>query len=231
MSVTISVSAILRNVAQLIGVPAFAANTNVTESQAVFWCQQALEALQALNAQHLGVDKHHISSINLPTQVGINFLSLPSDAIEVFDVIWRKDIDKAVRIVPAESKWVLPLGFQPRLWDRELPRFRLEGTSLVLYPCPAAVYQISIWYGQHFTVASPASTIQARLDWQNWIELDLACKCLARKRRYVDLKDFEGRRDALSAQLFSAGRQRMRAGPQRIQDVDGPDFRWWRYEP
>lgn len=227
MATTISVSNILRNVAQLIGVPAFAANTNVTEVQAIAWCQQALESLQAMNAQRLGADHHHISSVNLPTQVNVNFLSLPSDAIELFDVIWKRDPERAYRLLPAESTYVLPLGAQPEVWDLP-PRFRIEGNTIVLFPPPREVYQLCIWYGQAFTVANPASTIQGRLDWQNWIELDVAVKCLVRKRRLVDVADFTGRRDALSEQLFSPGRARMRAGPSRIQDVEfHGNRRWW----
>lgn len=230
MSVTIGVSSILRNAAQLIGVPPFAANTNVTETQAVYWCQEALESLQALNAQKLGADKHHISSIALSTQANINFVSLPADAIEVFDVIWTREADKYYRLVPAESGYVQPLGATPKNWDERFPRFRLEGNTLVFFPCPAAVYPLSIWYGQHFTVASPANTVQGRLDWQQWLELELATKCLTKKRRFADLAEMTQRRDALSAQMFAPGRARMRAGPTRIQDVDADYLgrHWWR---
>lgn len=227
MATTISVSKILTNVAQLIGVPAFATNTNVTEAQAITWCQQALESLQAMNAQTLGADHHHISSVVIPTQVNINFVSLPSDAIEVFDVLWKRDTERTYRLLPAEAIFVLPLNAEPEAWEQP-PRFRIEGNTLVLFPPPAQVYQLSIWYGQAFTVANTASTIQGRLDWQNWIELDVAIKCLVRKRRLVDVADFTGRRDALSAALFSPGRQRMRAGPSRIVDVEFyGNRRWW----
>lgn len=230
MATTISVSNILRNAAQLIGVPPFAADTNVTEAQAIAWCQQALESLQALNAQNLGDDHHHISSIALQTQIDINFLSLPSDAIELFDVIWLHSPDRAYRLRPAEERFVLPLGAMPQLWT-DPPHFRLEGNTLVFFPCPHARYQISVWYGQAFTVSGPTSTVQGRLDWATWIELDLAIKCLVRKRRLADVADFTARRDALSAQLFSPGRNRNRAGPMRVQDVDGEHYyRWWRRE-
>lgn len=229
MAVTIGVGNILRNVAQLIGVPAFSTNTNVTEQQAVYWCQQALESLQALNAQKLGTDKHHISSIVLQTQPGLNFVSLPSDAIELFDVIWMRGPDRYERIVPAEACFVLPLGAEPEAWETA-PRFRLEGTSIVFFPCPSERYPLSIWYGQAFEAPLVTSTVQGRLDWQLWIELDVAIKCLVRKRRLVDVGDMTTRRDALTLQLFAPGRNRQRAGPHRVQDVDAYAIGhwWWR---
>ena len=223
MSVTISVANILRNVAQLIGVPEFAPNTNVTQTQAVAWCQQSLESLQALNAQKLGADHHHISSVTLPTQPGVNFVSLPPDAIEVFDVLWIKDADTAYRVVPAEAPFVLPLTSDPQTWETVV-RFRLEGVSLVLLPTPSEVYSLCVWYGQHFGVSAPGSVVQGRLDWQQWIELDIATKCLTRKRRAADLQEMTMKRDSLSVQLFAPGRSRMRAGPMRIQDVES---RWY----
>lgn len=226
MATTISVSNILTNTAQLIGVPPFAPNTNVTEPQAIAWCQQALESLQALNAQNLGADHHHISSITVQTQPDIHFVSLPSDAIEVFDVIWMRSPDLAYRLHPAEERYVLPLGSTPKVWQ-DAPHFRIEGNALVFFPCPHERYLISVWYGQAFTVSAPTSTVQGRLDWQSWIELDVAIKCLVRKRRLVDVQDMTARRDALSAQLFAAGRNRSRAGPVRIQDVESPGY-WWR---
>lgn len=228
MSVTISVSRILTNAAQLIGVPQFAPGTNVTEAQAVAWAQQSLESLQALNAQKLGADHHHISSQALQTQAGVNFVSLPPDAIEVFDVIWAKGPDTAYRVMPAEAPFVLPLTYDPQPW-RHTPHFRLEGFSLVLFPTPAEVYNLSVWYGQHFSVSAPGSVVQGRLDWQQWIELDLACKCLTRKRRAADLEEMKQKREMLSLQMFAPGRSRMRSGPVRIQDVEQAGFRhrWW----
>jgi len=223
VSVTISVTNILRNVAQLIGVPPFAVNTNVTQTQAVAWCQQSLESLQALNAQKLGADHHHISSMTLKTQPGVNFISLPPDAIEVFDVLWAKDADSAYRVPPAEAPFVIPLTANPQPWKMP-PKFRIEGFSLVLFPTPAEVYTLCVWYGQHFGVSAPGSIVQGRLDWQQWIELDVATKCLTRKRRAADLEEMKQKREMLALQLFAPGRSRMRAGPVRIQDVES---RWY----
>ena len=218
MATTITVASILANTAQLIGVPPFAPTTNVTDAQALAWLQQSLESLQALNAQFLGEDKHHISSVTLRTQPGVNFVSLPSDAIEVFDVLWSRTPEAAYRLLPAESPYVLPLTVEPQTWECA-PRFRLEGVSLVLFPTPSLVYPLSVWYGQAYTAPLATSVVQGRLDWAQWLELDLGCKCLQRKRRAADLAEMTARRDALAAQLFAPGRRRMRAGPQRIQDV------------
>jgi hypothetical protein len=228
LAITISVSNILANVAQMIGVPPFGLDTNVTEAQAVSWCRQSLQSLQALNAQKLGSDHHHISSIALRTQAGVNFLTLPSDAIEVFDVLWAKDDETAYRLLPAESPFVLPLLTSPDRWTLP-PRFRLEGFSLVFFPTPSEPYEISIWYGQHFgAAATVGGVVQGRLDWQQWLELDLAAKCLTRKRRAADLAEMLQRRDAVSLQMFAPGRARMRAGPSRIQDVEAIEVRrYW----
>lgn len=232
MAVTISVATILANTAQLISVPPFSSplapqGTNVTETQAIAWLQQSLESLQALNAQKLGADKHHISSISLLTQANVNFLSLPSEAIELFDVLWVRSPDKVYRLLPAESNYVLPLGSHVGPWTDVPPKFQLEGTTLVFFPTPSEPYRVSLWYGQAFSMPSVTSTVQGRLDWQKWLELDLACTCLTRKRRAADLAEMTGKRDALSVQLFSPGRQRMRAGPVRMQDVECEIFRSW----
>lgn len=220
MAVTISVTTVLSNVAQLIAVPTFSASTNVTATQALAWTVQALESLQALNQQKLGDDKHHISSVDLTTQASINILSLPSDAIEVFDVLWAEDDNTVHRLNPANARDLEPQSFDAREWDRP-PTFRIEGNTLALYPCPSAAYDISVWYGSHFTVTTSGDTFQGRLDWQKWIEFDVAIKCLTRKRRYADIAGIQGLQAQLEANLFSSGRRRNRAGPVRIADVDG----------
>lgn len=231
MAVTISVSTIVQNAAQLIGVPAFSANTNVTSTQALAWVVEGLEALQALNQQRLGADKHHISSVSLLTQPGVNFVSLPSDAIDLFDVMWTKDKNTAYRLVPASALDVEPLGIEAAGWDPyTVPSYRLESNSLVLFPCPAERHSLSVWYGQYVTADSASSTFQGRLDWQSWLELDLAIKCLLKKRRYGDAESYEARKGALTANLFAPGRYRDRAGPRRIGDVEGRallSHRWW----
>jgi hypothetical protein len=220
VAVTVSVATILTNVSQLIGVPAFSSGTNVTATQALAWAVQALESLQALNQQKLGDDKYHISSVDLSTQASINTLSLPSDAIEVFDVLWAEDANTVHRLSMANAADLEPQGHDAREWDCP-PTFRIEGNTLALYPCPDQAYDISVWYGSHFTVTSSADTFQGRLDWAKWIELDVALKCLTRKRRYNDMAAIQGMQDQLSANLFSQGRKRNRAGPVRIADVEG----------
>lgn len=219
MAVTISVATILSNVAQLISVPTFSTTTNVTAAQALAWTQQALESLQGLNQQKLGDDKYHISSVDLTTQASINTLSLPSDAIEVFDVLWAEDENTVHRLLPANASDIEPFGHDAREWDCA-PTFRIEGNTLALYPCPDQAYDISVWYGSHFTVTTSADTFQGRLDWQKWIELDVAIKCLTRKKRYADIAGIQGLQAQLEANLFSLGRKRHRAGPVRIADVD-----------
>lgn len=230
MAVTVSVANVLTNAAQLMGTPAFSASTNVTATQALAWTVESLESLQALNQQKLGDDKYHISSVDLTTQASINMLSLPSDAIEVFDVLWAEDANTVHRLLPANAQDIEPQGHDAREWDCP-PTFRIEGNTLALYPCPSAAYDISIWYGSHFTVTTSADTFQGRLDWQKWLTFDLVVRCLTRKRRYADVAGIQGLQAQLEINLFSQGRRRNRAGPVRIADVDSQhlDERWrWR---
>lgn len=244
MAVTISVGDLLLNTAQLISVPYFSENTNVTEPQAIAWLCQSLDSLQALNSQKLGPDHHHISSVRVVTQPNLAFVSLPSDAEEIFDVIWAKETDRYYRLLRTDSGHVLPLDAPPKSWE-VAPTFRLEGTSLRLFPAPTERYTLSIWYGQHTTFKGdtppvappgpsrmplplPTASAQGRLDWALWLELDLAVKCLLRKRRQADAADMTLRRDALTANLFAPGRYRHRAGPHRIQDVAWGHWPWWR---
>lgn len=222
MAVTVSVATILTNAASLMGIPPFSASTNTTSTQALAWVVEGLESLQALNQQKLGDDKYHISSVDLSTQASINTLSLPSDAIEVFDVLWAEDDNTVHRLLPASAGDIEPFGHDAREWDCP-PTFRIEGNTLALYPCPDQVYDISIWYGSHFNVTSGSDTFQGRLDWQRWITLFLCVQSLTRKRRFADAAGMQAQLDMLSANLFSQGRKRHRAGPVRIEDVDG---RW-----
>jgi hypothetical protein len=103
MATTVSISTVLVNAAQLGAFPAFSASTNVTEAQAVRWVQEGLQSLQALQKQKLGSDRFAIESITLYTQSGVNFVSLPSDAIDLQDVLWAKDDTSSYRLRPASD--------------------------------------------------------------------------------------------------------------------------------
>ena len=98
----------------------------------------------------------------------------------------------------------------------------------MFFPTPAEAFRLSLWYGQAFMAPLVTSTVQGRLDWQSWLEYDLACKCLTRKRRAADLAEMQQKRDMLSMQMFAGGRKRDRAGPVRIQDVEWDGWRTWR---
>jgi hypothetical protein len=230
VATTVSIATVLVNAAQLGGFPAFSSGTNTTEAQAVRWVQEGLASLQALQKQKLGSDRAAIESIALSTQVGVNFLSLPSDAIDVQDVIWSKDSTTSYRLSPANDVDVEPVGIDAREWV-DPPKYRLEGGALLFYPCPDAVHSISIWFTGYSTISTSSDSVQGALDWQKWLTNDLAIKCLIRKRRLADAASLQSLQDSLTANLFSNGRRRQQAGPHRIGDVDSQftrDFWRWR---
>lgn len=231
MSVTISAATIMSNTAANCSLPAFSTSTNVTAAQALAWLVEGVQSLCALHRQKLGEDLDLLTTTTLSTVADTGGIALPSNFGELHNLIWAKSATEAYEIGPASAGDIDPVNHDPKEWV-EAPKYRIEGSSIVLYPTPDRVYSVHAWYTTHTAVATASDAFQGRLDWGLWLEFDLGIKCLRRKRRWTDLASMQEAQNALAAQLFAPARKRDKAGPVRIRDTEGEELedyarRYW----
>lgn len=218
MNITFTVASVLENARQRMAIPAFSASTNVTQSQSLLWLNQSLESLQALTRQKLGGDYDLLTTGSLSTTTNSALVTLPAICGEMHDLLWVKD---ATTIVPLEAMTKDDLttnAFDPGEWTAP-PRYRLEGNSLRLSPVPNQAYALQIWFTNHAAITATGDTVTGRLDWSQWLELDLCAKCCQRKRRFSDVAMFEQLKTALAADMFSRKRRRDQNAVHQVRDV------------
>lgn len=241
MSVTFPVSDIVLSIQARLALPTITATTRITLARVLAQIQQSARGLAALQRQKLGRDYDLLATATVATQAGLNLVSTPANFGELVKICWVKDATHAPQLEQALASDYEPMGFNPRAWDQPssgvpygygcgLPKYDLEGSTIVFYPCPNQVYSLAIWYTLHYAVASLADTIIGRLDWDTYIILDV-CQMLCSDLKR-DPTVFLAEKGQLEANLFAAKRKRDLNAVHTIRDVsyDGHvGTRDWRF--
>lgn len=224
MSSIFSVSDLLTSVAGQCSCPPFGASTRVTQAQAVYWLAQSARSLCALLRQKHGDDREFLQYTAVQTIPGLPLVSLPADCGEVHSVVWVKSADDAVLLPSAGAE---DLIYRPLAdgvgWDDEdstrtrAPRWRLEGQTIAFYPASGAEETIEIFYTSH--ISPTTGTFQGRLDFDRWVELDVAAKVAQAKRKPDQVAAFHQQKALLENDLFSRARKRDVAESHTIRDV------------
>lgn len=232
MNITFLVSSVLTNTAERLSIPPFSATTNVTLTQAITWLNQSLESLQALARQKQGLDYDLLTTQALTTTPNLATIPLPAGFGELHDILWVKTSHTVIPLEVMTKDDLVPDAFDPREWIAP-PRYRLE-TSLVRFaPCPNQAYQLQVWFTNQAAIASGSDSVTGRLDWSQWLELDLCSKCCQRKRRQADLAEFMSLKRDLAADMFSLKRRRDQNAVPSVRDVgiygeyEGFPGRYW----
>lgn len=203
MSTSFSIADILADVATLCNVPPFTTTSHTTSTRATYWIHQSVRALSAMYRQKLGRDNDFVQTATLTTVPGLALVSLPADCGEVHAIVWQKsatdhqilasaNLDEVADNVAPENAWTFA------------PKYRLEGSAIALYPLSNESETLTVYYTNH--TDSSGVDIQARLDSDRWITLDVAARVLQSKER--DAGVLVADKAVLEANLFSPARAR-----------------------
>lgn len=216
MATTFQVSDILADIAVLTNSPPFGASTRVTSTQATYWLAQSVRALSALLRQNHADDREFLQTMSLSTVPGFNLVSLPVDCGELHAVLWARGVNDYVLVRSAQQDDLISRTDQG--WDQRLPVYRLEGEMLAFYPAPNAVATLQVYYTVH--VPTPlGTTVQARLDFDRWVTLDVAAKVQTAKSK--DPSGFLRDKAMLEQDLLSRARAKDVARVNTIRDTRG----------
>ena len=227
---TFSVSDIAEDVRQLLTVPTFTASSKPTTTRVLAQIQRSTRSLAALTRQKLGRDYDLISYDAVVTQPNVNQVSLPPNFGELVKISWVKDATTQVPLDHALPSDFEPLGFNPRSWEAPVdsgylttrPKYSIEGNTITFYPCPSQVYNIAIWYTDHFVVTALTDNIVGRLDWDRWIALDVAMAFCSDLKR--DPSVFATEKAQLEANLFNHKRKRDQQAVHSLEDINYPSL-------
>lgn len=226
MAVTISVAAIITAVESRLRIPTCTTTTAYTAAEMLAAVQQSVRALYGLVRQKTGEEFDTLLDAALVTVANTSTVSIAALANfgELYRLVWRYDTQKLVELKETPVHEFEPPGFDPRAWSisgRDKPRYRLVApASLVVTPCPNAVYTLHCWYTAHTPVATAGDTFQGRLDWDKWVEFDVCKRVAISKKR--DAGVFEAELRAVEADIFSPDRARAPEATYVIRDVYGP---------
>jgi hypothetical protein len=146
----------------------------------------------------------------------VDLVSLPANFKDLLSLHWV-DGDKAVQLERAEVTEYTPLA---KSWSpNQLPRYRIEGSVIVLTPPPAAVYSLRCAYSTGLSIATTADTIQGQAGWQEWLINDICA--MIRLREDKDPGAYLALRGEAEAHILSQAAQRDRNGVTAVRDVHG----------
>lgn len=226
MSVAFAVSDIIERVRVRADLPVFTSQTNITDATVLSMVQESARDLSALMAEQ---DWFFVTSTQLTTTPTVPYVSLPTGLGQLQRVAWLKDGTTDIPLVRAtlEDTDQAPA----RTWDTLIPRYRLAGNLLELFPTPQAAYALDVRYSTGAFIATAADTLFGHLGWDTWIVYNICC--IVRQRQEKDYSAFAGERSAKLEEIRATAR-RDRGGVSRPRNVRGQrgvlgmPQRWWK---
>lgn len=225
---TVLVSAIQERVRQICDLPTFTTNSPITSACILDFVKVAAELLAALVGEAASAELYFAAPTQLSTQAGVGFVSLPTGFTSLVRLSWQRTSleDIALDVASADFFEDWPNG-----WSSVVPRYRLIGETIQLFPTPTAVYTLNAYYSTGLSPTAASDQLVLRAGWDLWIALQTAM--LVRVRQQKDASDFAvllGKSEAdIRRQL-----KRDRFGVRRVRDVrSGGDHgyprngRWW----
>lgn len=226
MATSISISDVLAQAAFRLHLPNFAAGEFVSDTQALMLAKMAVSRLGAMLNRSFG-DNYFARTATLSTQAGLDLVSLPDDFKDLLSLTWVSGND-AQTVTRAEITDYDPTA---RSWSTAyVPKYRIEGETLVLTPIPSAVYTLRCAYTTGLSITSTADTIQALPGCDEWLVLDI-CQII-RGREDKDVSTYVLAKREIQEDLKAQAIQRDRHGTTAVRDVRGEleqdDVFFWR---
>ncbi|HYC53624.1 MAG TPA: hypothetical protein VEL28_01625 [Candidatus Binatia bacterium] len=195
--------------------PTFDANTHVTATAVLDYIRRGASKLAGL-IQEVGASEQYLTlSTTLTTTPNIATVSLPANTNDVQRLAIVIDSNREIQLEVAPLDGWDP---GPAWWSDpwQVPRYRLIGNTITLFPTPTTARDIRAYYTIGFTVTSTADILALR---PNWDEVIVSYACtLVRNRQNKDAGEFRAAYGESTTNLVRQIR-RDRNGINQIRDV------------
>jgi hypothetical protein len=220
MSFTVLVSELQERVRLDCGLPVYTANTNISTALILDFVKRSAQKCYAI-AQRAGADQHYFTTNStLATVANVATVSLPTNAQDVVRVAMVDPSGREVKLDPASLDNWDPATQGTSTYLDYVPRYRVIGSTITLFPTPTAVRSLRVYYTIGFTVSATGDSLAMRPFWDEYIVNN--CNVLVRNRQGQACPEFMQERDA-AAGAISQTIKRDRAGPRQVRDV-APNF-------
>lgn len=182
---------------------------------------EGVQELHQLLVQHYG-ENYTVSSSSTSTVAGTSTYALPSDffkllgvdlvmsATETYDL--KRFNWKERNIYKGASQW----------GALTLPQYSLEGSNLRVYPAPAGVYTLTMWYVPMLSLlVSGSDTVNFANGWERFVVLSSAIKAM--KKEESDTRDLERELNILKADIIAGAESRDEGAPNQAVDQEAID--------
>lgn len=192
---------------------------------------EGVQELHELLIEHYG-ENYSVSSSSTSTVAGTSTYALPSDffkllgvdlALSSTDTYDLKRFNwKERNVFKGASQW----------GALTLPQYSLEGSNLRVYPAPAGVYTLTIWYVPMLALlANGSDTVNFPNGWERYVVLAAAIKAL--KKEESNTQDLERELNILKADIIARAENRDTGAPNQAVDQEAIDETvfWGGYVP
>lgn len=152
------------------------------------------------------------------TQGGLSLVSLPADFLTVLKVQWVKSSDNPVDLELAAIGDYTPLNSAAAAWNAP-PRYDLQHNSLVLFPCPNAVYTLGLFYTSRLTLGASGTSVDLQPSWADALTLGAAVRITRKEKR--DTTELIVEREAARQAILDQQASRDAYGLQQVADERG----------
>jgi hypothetical protein len=222
VSVLVLVSDLIERVRTDCDLPTFSANTHVTDTMALDYIRRGASKLAGV-VQKAGASEQYLTlNTNLSTTAGVATVSLPANSLDVVRLAMLIDGQRESQLEVAPLDGWDP---GPAWWadPYSVPRYRLMGNTITLFPTPTTVRTIRAYYTVGFTVTATSDLLALRPNWDEYITA-FAC-ILVRNRQNKDASEFGSAFATSDAEVRDQIR-RDRNGTYQVRDVRSPNG-WW----
>lgn len=187
MSVLVLVSDLIERVRLDCEQPTFDANTHVTATAALDFIRRSASKLAGL-VQEAGASEQHLTlSTTLTTTANVATVSLPANTIDVIRLAMVIDSNReAVMELASMEDWDPGPAWWNDPWS--VPRYRLIGGTVTMFPTPSTARAIRAYYTVGFTVTATTDLLALQPNWDEYIVAN-AC-VLVRNRENKDASEF-----------------------------------------
>lgn len=220
MSLLVTVSDLQERVRTDCGLPTYTTETNVSTADILDFVRRGAQKLAGLIQQYRADEQYLTLSTTLSTVAGVPVISLPANCQDV--VRLGMVLDNGDREIPLEVAPLDEWQAESYFWDSNtIPKYRVIGNTITLFPTPQSVRTINAYYTVGFTVATSADVLALRPNWDEYIVN--FCNILVRRRQEKDASDFRADLAQTTQELVSQ-LKRDRAGIRQVRDVRTPLF-------
>lgn len=219
MGSAVLVSEIIEECRVRLDLPTITSTTFFSTAKSLNLVKYSARRLSAL-IRRADSDYFLVSTI-VPTAAGVNQVSLPSNFSDLRSISWVKSSAEYVPLEMASQDEVASTSDTSRSWE-SAPLYRLESETIVLYPTPNAVYDLSIRYDSGIYVTSTASSIICQPGWEEWIINDVCLRVATMMEQ--DPTVFAAERAETEANVVKQAASRDRFRSHQVRDLWGDDY-------